>query len=52
MQTILGKFCVILMALFLSGCLASTAPPDGIVCDYSTGKPIWDLPLVCQPNGG
>ena len=39
------------MALFvsvLSGCLASNTSPVGVNCDYSQGKPLWEMPLVCQ----
>lgn len=43
---------IVLTTLLLSGCLASTSSPDGVACDFSTGKPVWELPLVCQPNGG
>jgi hypothetical protein len=43
---------IALVNLSLGGCLASTSSSDGISCDYSKGKPTWDLPLVCQPNGG
>lgn len=35
-------------AITLSGCLASTTSPDGVNCNYSQGKPIWEMPLDCQ----
>jgi hypothetical protein len=44
-------FFMIAISLGLSGCLASTQSPVGVTCDYSQGKPTWDLPLACQPNG-
>lgn len=43
---------IVLVASFLSGCLASTTSPKGINCNYSQGKAMWELPLLCQPNGG
>ena len=36
------------VAIALSGCLASATSPDGVNCDYSQGKPLWEMPLVCQ----
>jgi hypothetical protein len=35
-------------AITLSGCLASTTSPDGVNCNYSQGKPMWEMPLDCQ----
>lgn len=32
----------------LAGCLASTTSPIGVNCDYSQGKPLWEMPLDCQ----
>jgi len=32
----------------LGGCLASTNSPVGVNCDYSQGKPLWELPVDCQ----
>ena len=37
-----------LFILALSGCLASTTSPVGVNCDYSQGKPVWEMPLACQ----
>lgn len=37
-----------LFAMTLGGCLASTYSPDGVNCNYSQGKPFWDLPVACQ----
>ena len=39
---------VMLFAVTLSGCLASTTSPDGVNCNYSQGKPMWEMPLDCQ----
>ena len=44
MKTVLNT----LIALILSGCAASTYSPDGVNCDYSQGKPLWEMPLDCQ----
>lgn len=38
----------VLFVASLSGCLASTTSPVGVNCDYSQGKPLWELPLDCQ----
>ena len=37
-----------LLTLSLSACLASTTSPDGVNCNYSQGKPMWEMPLDCQ----
>lgn len=37
-----------LVALGLSACAASSTSPVGINCDYSQGKPLWELPVDCQ----
>jgi len=37
-----------MLILALSGCLASTASPVGLNCDYSPGKSFWELPVACQ----
>ncbi len=34
-------------ALVLSGCLASTTSPDGLNCDFSQQKPLWEMPTAC-----
>jgi hypothetical protein len=39
---------MIVFAIVLSGCLASTYSPDGIDCNYSQGKPLWEMPPACQ----
>jgi hypothetical protein len=39
---------MIFVALALSGCLASTTSPDGVNCNYSQNKPLWEMPLACQ----
>ncbi len=36
------------IATTLAGCLASTTSPDGVGCDFKQGKPLWEMPLVCQ----
>ena len=48
MKKLVATFAVILFALALSGCLASTYSPVGVNCDYSQGKPLWEMPLDCQ----
>ena len=48
MKKISQALTVALFALVLSGCLASTTSPDGVNCDYSQGKPMWEMPLACQ----
>ena len=37
-----------LVAMALTGCLASSTSPDGFNCNYSQGKPMWEMPLDCQ----
>lgn len=37
-----------LFVIALAGCLASTTSPDGVNCNYSQGKPLWEMPLDCQ----
>ncbi|QWE00417.1 hypothetical protein FD967_10395 [Polynucleobacter sp. JS-Mosq-20-D10] len=39
---------VMLLVVFLGGCLASSSSPVGVSCNYGTGKPFWDLPIECQ----
>ena len=39
---------LLVLTLTLSGCLASTTSPDGVNCDYTHGKPLWEMPLDCQ----
>jgi PBP1b-binding outer membrane lipoprotein LpoB len=39
---------VIFFALALNGCLASTTSPDGVNCNYSQEKPLWEMPIACQ----
>ena len=48
MKKILLAITAILFSLVLSGCLASTTSPDGVNCDYSQGKPLWEMPIDCQ----
>jgi hypothetical protein len=48
MNKIFLALTVTLFALVLSGCLASTTSPDGVNCDFSQGKPLWEMPLACQ----
>ena len=48
MKKIFLALTVTLFALVLSGCLASTTSPDGVNCDFSQGKPMWEMPLACQ----
>ncbi|AGG34616.1 hypothetical protein D521_2050 [beta proteobacterium CB] len=40
--------CMTLLIWALSGCLASTTSPVGVNCDFSQGKPLWEMPLDCQ----
>jgi hypothetical protein len=37
-----------LLVLILGGCAASTTSPIGVNCDYSQGKPLWEMPVDCQ----
>jgi len=48
MKKLLSIFPIILCALSLSGCLASTTSPVGVNCDFSKEKPLRDMPLDCQ----
>ena len=48
MNKIFLTLIVALFAMVLSGCLASTTSPDGVNCDFSQGKPLWEMPLDCQ----
>jgi len=48
MNKIFLTLIVTLFAMVLSGCLASTTSPDGVNCDFSQGKPMWEMPLDCQ----
>ena len=36
------------VVLILSACLASTTSPDGVNCDFSKEKPLWEMPVACQ----
>jgi PBP1b-binding outer membrane lipoprotein LpoB len=48
MKKLLSTLTIALLALALGGCLASTYSPDGVNCNYSQGKPLWEMPLDCQ----
>jgi hypothetical protein len=48
MKKILQIYIASLIILGLTGCLASTTSPDGVNCNYSQGKPLWEMPLECQ----
>jgi hypothetical protein len=48
MKSLFSAFFLVLFGTTLSGCLASTSSSVGVVCDYSQGKPLWELPLPCQ----
>ena len=48
MKKLLLTITTTLFALTLVGCLASTTSPVGVNCDYSQGKPLWEMPLDCQ----
>jgi hypothetical protein len=37
----------IVFSITLGGCLASTSSPDGVNCDFSKEKPIWEMPPDC-----
>lgn len=39
---------IALILLALGGCMASTTSPVGVNCDFSQGKPLWEMPLDCQ----
>jgi hypothetical protein len=48
MKKLFSTLSLILLALTLGGCLASTTSPDGVNCNYDQGKPLWEMPLDCQ----
>jgi hypothetical protein len=48
MNKIFLALTIALLSLVLSGCLASTTSPEGVNCDFSQGKPLWEMPLACQ----
>jgi hypothetical protein len=48
MKKIFLALTMTVFALVLSACLASTTSPDGVNCDFSQGKPMWEMPLACQ----
>ena len=48
MKNLFIAFGSALLILALSGCLASTTSPVGIDCDFSQGKPLWEMPLNCH----
>ena len=48
MNKIFLTLTIALLSLVLSGCLASTTSPEGVNCDFSQGKPLWEMPLACQ----
>ena len=48
MKKLLLTITATLVAMALSGGLASTTSPVGVNCDYSQGKPLWEMPLDFQ----
>ena len=48
MKSSLLSLVTTLIALSLSGCLASSTSPIGANCNYTQGKAIWEMPLDCQ----
>lgn len=48
MKQVCKLVCTLSFLITLGGCLASTTSPVGINCDYSQGKPFWELPVDCQ----
>jgi len=48
MKKLFLTLAVTLVALGLSGCLASTTSPVGVNCESSLEKPLWEMPLACQ----
>ena len=48
MKKLLLTIASALFSIILSGCLASTTSPDAVNCNYSQGKPLWEMPLDCQ----
>jgi hypothetical protein len=48
MKTLLSLVTVLVVMPLLTGCLAANQTPIGVQCDYTQGKPMWELPLVCQ----
>lgn len=47
-KKLLNILAIIVSALSLGGCLASTTSPVGVNCDFSKEKPLRDMPLDCQ----
>ena len=41
-------FAIVLAALFLSACAASSTSPVGVNCNYNLELPNWEMPLACQ----
>ncbi len=50
MRLLLRLMCTALFGFLLGGCLASTTSPVGVNCDFSQEKPLYDMPLDCQPG--
>ena len=48
MKKLLKALSSTLLVMVLTGCLASTKSPVGVNCDFSQGKPLWEMPLDCQ----
>lgn len=47
MKTMLKFVFLTLLAISLSGCLASTYSPVGLDCNWSQGKSAWEMPSAC-----
>jgi len=48
MKKLFSAAAMFIFSLILTGCAASSTSSVGVNCDYSQGKPLWELPLVCQ----
>jgi hypothetical protein len=48
MKKLFSAAAMFIFFLILTGCASSSTSSVGVNCDYSQGKPLWDLPLVCQ----
>ena len=48
MKKLLLTLTIILWSVALGGCLASATSPDGVNCNFSQEKPLWEMPVACQ----
>jgi len=47
MKKFFNVISAIFLILSLGGCLASTTSPIGVNCDFSKGKPLWEMNQDC-----